>query len=410
VKIHFAEGIELEYEKEKRHVNWCAFGADTNKRQINRHERAVQKLMALRKTIDAEKPLEVRRREWPTIKVEPRVGGAREMTQSASLTRERLEEERRTKSRLGETGDCDGTFESGMGSGVCVEGDTGNALQGGAWTPNSVKERSQEVEEVMVVLSAEMKIERVRKKEVCVKRDQCKLKVEQSECLVGSYENKKVEKGLKIEAMVGEGGDVDQEKIKMEGIMEQLADEESRLMVLRDQLEFVEAAIVNMAHGIEAHRLQFDALAAELFQLRRGKTLGTFWPRSLVYSDEQSIGKYRESDTLLITNCTLCQVPFLYSDIIVSSCRYLYHPFCASVIFVHGGKCIAKGCQSLTHPEWHRSFGWGEPGLEMLQRALMLGCAEERRKVLQQRMGAAKGAFPSAGKFSTCTLESIFSS
>jgi hypothetical protein len=223
---------------------------------------------------------------------------------------DRLEEERRTKSRLSEIGECDGTFESGMGSGVCVEGDTGNARLwgGGAWTPNFVKERSHEVEEVMAVLSAEMKMNRVREKQVCLRRDQCKMKVEQSECLVGSYEYQKVEKGLKIDAMVGEGGDVDQEKIKMEGIMEQLADEQCRLTVLRDQLELVEVDVVNMVHGIEAHRLQFDALAAELFQLWRGKSVGTFWPRPMVYSDEQSVEKCHGSNTLRITSCALCQV------------------------------------------------------------------------------------------------------
>jgi hypothetical protein len=80
VKIHFAEGLALEYEKGKGHVNWCAFGADTNKRQINQYERDVQKLMVLRKTIDAEKSLEVHGREWRAIKVELRVGGAREMS------------------------------------------------------------------------------------------------------------------------------------------------------------------------------------------------------------------------------------------------------------------------------------------------------------------------------------------
>jgi hypothetical protein len=77
---------------------------------------------------------------------------------------------------------------------------------------------------------------------------------------------------------------------------------------------------------------------------------------------------------------------------------------------VHGEKCVAKGCQSLTHPEWHRNFEWGEPGSEMLERASMLGCAEERRKILQQKMEAAKRACPSAGKLSTCIFESIFSS
>jgi hypothetical protein len=32
LKIHFVEGITLEYENGKGHVNWCYFGADTNKR------------------------------------------------------------------------------------------------------------------------------------------------------------------------------------------------------------------------------------------------------------------------------------------------------------------------------------------------------------------------------------------
>jgi hypothetical protein len=250
----------------------------------------------------------------------------------------------------------------------------------------------------------------VQEKEICLRRDQCKMKVEQSECLVGSYEHQKVEKGLKIDSMVGEGGDVDREKIKMEGIMEQLADEQCRLTVLRDQLKLAETNVVNMAHGIEAHRLQFDALAAELFQLWRGNSVGTFWPRSMVYSDEQTIKKCHGSDTLRITSCALCQVPFLYSDIIVSSCRHVYHLFCASVIFVHGGKCIAKGCQSLSHLEWHRSFGWKEPSSEMLQRASMLGCAEERRKILLLRMEEAKGACATASKLSVSTMESILSS
>jgi hypothetical protein len=64
----------------------------------------------------------------------------------------------------------------------------------------------------------------------------------------------------------------------MEGIMEKLTDEYSRLMAFRAEFELVEAIVVNIAHRIEAHCLQFDALAVELFQLQRRKTLGTFWP------------------------------------------------------------------------------------------------------------------------------------
>jgi hypothetical protein len=101
-----------------------------------------------------------------------------------------------------------------------------------------------------------------------------------------------------------------------------------------------------------------------------------------VYSEEYSLEKSDGSDILRIITYTLCQVPFSHSGIIVLSCRHVYHSFCAWVLFVHGRKCITNGCQSLSHAKWHRSFGWREPGLEMLQRALMLGCAEERRKIL----------------------------
>lgn len=189
--------------------------------------------------------------------------------------------------------------------------------------------------------------------------------------------------------------------------MEQLADEQSRLVALRAELELADSVVANMAHGIEAHRLQFKALNVEFSQLRKGKNLGTFWPRPMVYSEEKGSGSLDGSGFLEISTCSLCQFPFPNNDIIVSSCRHLYHPYCASVVFVHGGTCISKRCQNLAHPEWHKSFGWGEPSSEMLQRAEMLGCAEEQRKILQLRMEEAKAICPNAGKFSS--LESICS-
>lgn len=80
LKIRFAEGVALEYEKGKGHVDWCSFGADTNKTQRERYERDVQKLMALRKTLEGDKPLEVHGKEWRSIKVEPGVGGEERRT------------------------------------------------------------------------------------------------------------------------------------------------------------------------------------------------------------------------------------------------------------------------------------------------------------------------------------------
>jgi len=60
---------------------------------------------------------------------------------------------------------------------------------------------------------------------------------------------------------------------------------------------------------------------------------------------------------------------------------------------------VAVGCGDLSHPDWHRSFGWGEPSPELLERTRMLGLAEERRRLLQERIDQAKAMVPADGKF-----------
>ena len=132
LKIHFAEGVAVEFDDGKGKVDWCAFGAD--KRQVNRYEESVQKLLTLRKTLEGDKPLEVWGREWAKIKLEPGVHGESPTWSFGVKRGDRLGEEGRTKSRLGETGDCGGLFKSGRGSGVCVEGGTEYARRGGCWT------------------------------------------------------------------------------------------------------------------------------------------------------------------------------------------------------------------------------------------------------------------------------------
>ena len=119
----------------------------------------------------------------------------------------------------------------------------------------------------------------------------------------------------------------------------------------------------------------------ELVQIRNGKNFGTLWPRPIVYGEEKGAENLDDSLVLLISTCSLCQFPFPTNDIIVSSCRHLYHPFCASVVFGSGGICTTKGCKSESHPEWHRSFGWSEPSAGMVQKASMLGCMEEHFKL-----------------------------
>ena len=97
---------------------------------------------------------------------------------------------------------------------------------------------------------------------------------------------------------------------------------------------------------LEGRQKQFDALAAENFQLKRGKSNSTFWLCPMVYSQECWESPQLEClpNSIEIGLYCLCMFPFPQNDIVVSSCRHLYHHFCTSVLFVNFSKCLAKGC------------------------------------------------------------------
>ena len=59
-----------------------------------------------------------------------------------------------------------------------------------------------------------------------------------------------------------------------------------------------------------------------------------------------------------ITDCVLCGLGFHNLDITVSSCRHLYHPWCALVTFSQSSKCCALDCNEDQTEEWTLSFGW----------------------------------------------------
>ena len=87
--------------------------------------------------MEGDKPLQVRSRDWLKIKVEP--GEARVNPASSSLVKtivhgDTMKALGKTKSSLGETGDCGGAFQSGLGSGVSAEGFPEISPRGAPWT------------------------------------------------------------------------------------------------------------------------------------------------------------------------------------------------------------------------------------------------------------------------------------
>lgn len=407
ITIKFAEGVAEEYEKGDGHVNWCLFGQETNKRQRNRFKQDLEKLEALKKTFLQKQPLDVRGKEWRAIKVEPglqedRTKGGAETAPLRFLGRPSITEGNAcggTRPRSERSGECDTTFESGLGSGVCAEGEAEDGERGGAlYTKAAIADRHKDVESLMNVLHLEMQSFRARRKEATAKRDECSTKKRESECRIESYQAQMCVKINLIKELQEAGENVDREKIKMEGLQEQLDGEEARLRAAKVEFEAAEEVATNLGFNVDNHQLQFDALTVELCQLKRGKSSVIFWPRPMFYSHEQPVESVDERNWIKVGLCSLCQFPFPQNNIVVASCRHLYHPFCASVLFVSSSRCIARGCKALAHPDWHRSFGWGEPNADLTERALMLGLAEERRRILKDRSDEARARCPTVGK------------
>ena len=134
LKIHFAEGIAVEFNEGKGKVDWCAFGAETNKKKVNRYDQALRKLHAPRKTLEGDKPVQKRGREWQKIKVEPGEAGVSPASSSLVKTKVHGEAFWRTKSILGDTGDCGDAFQCTMGSWVSSEGFSEISPRGASWT------------------------------------------------------------------------------------------------------------------------------------------------------------------------------------------------------------------------------------------------------------------------------------
>jgi hypothetical protein len=409
VKVKFAEGVTFEYEEGAGFVDWCAFGAETNERQRSRYKQDLAKLLALRKTFEGKIVVDVRGKEWRAIKLEPGVAGA--PTASAALGKSVKSvglEPANTKSCLGETGDCDGNFESGMGSGVCVQGSVRDHSEGlVGWRKKQVLERLCELEGLIGVVHLELKAF-VLKRVSCLERvDVARSKCKQTKCLVDSCKHQIQQKTIRIKMLEDEGASSDREKIKMEGIQEQLEEEEAQMVTDEDALHLAEVELQSVEAVLEGRQKQFNALAAENFQLKRGNSNASFWPRPMVYSQDVStspLGFIDDCRSIAIGVCCLCLFPFPQNDIVVSSCRHLYHPFCASVVFANSCKCLAKGCGEVPHPEWYNSFGWGEADAEMRDRSSMLGIAEERSRILHARADHAKALLPANGELKVASF------
>lgn len=131
---------------------------------------------------------------------------------------------------------------------------------------------------------------------------------------------------------------------------------------------------------------QKSLLAKQLSNLRSGRPGLALHPHPMCNSLENELA---DSDSIKLTNCVLCDCPFAYNDILVCSCRHVYHPWCAVSWFSTSVKCVEKSC-TVVHPDWFKSFGFGELPISLEEKADALDCDLQRKLALAERSAAAK--------------------
>jgi hypothetical protein len=116
-----------------------------------------------------------------------------------------------------------------------------------------------------------------------------------------------------------------------EACLRRLCDKhEGQYSQLCGDLEQKGKAVQDLEHISVYCDLQNSALGEQVLSLKRSQGGIRLYPHPILYSTESQ--KFC-ADYLKLIPCVLCKCLFLHNDIIVTSCRHLYHPWCAAIHF-----------------------------------------------------------------------------
>ena len=90
----------------------------------------------------------------------------------------------------------------------------------------------------------------------------------------------------------------------------------------------------------------------------------------------------------MIKSYGYCDYVFQFNDIVVTSCRYVFHPFCLGIMIKSSNKCLV--CKENLHPNWWSFWGFGEQNHRLTKLAQDLDFEEERKRTIANMRDAAK--------------------
>ena len=110
-------------------------------------------------------------------------------------------------------------------------------------------------------------------------------------------------------------------------MVKEATESQARLGVELEMKTSVHAQLQSRSLGLKR---QHAALEKHIRQINEGFNGAGVFPHPMVYGDDA----FGVTDmTITFGACILCSQPFPYYDLVVCSCRHVYHPWCASIWF-----------------------------------------------------------------------------
>lgn len=138
------------------------------------------------------------------------------------------------------------------------------------------------------------------------------------------------------------------------GIMK--ADHKSKLINSKRDADKKAEELQQLEASIVQKQRQLGALNEEVAKLQSGSRPSSMTPWPLTYPKPS--GSLLNETNLVITQCSLCLGGFPDFDVVVASCKHLYHPWCSVVVFSKGNTCVDVSCTGVGNANWRKSFGW----------------------------------------------------
>ena len=121
-------------------------------------------------------------------------------------------------------------------------------------------------------------------------------------------------------------------------------------------------------------------------------------PHPMCYGTHSQTETCNSLNHMMVTNCAVCLKPFPIQDIIVGSCRHLYHPWCALSHFRVNQTCAAVDCPAVMSAAWQKSFGFNEVDLTAFATEELDTTEESRISEIARRQEIALANCPEVGE------------